>query len=134
MDKRKEDLIKRMPKFLYFEERFKRDGKNIMGRKLNLSEPPKLGNFLNCSPLLNKEQEQILFRRLNYLKYRALSTTGRSSRRAEGIGLGVVSRCSVGDSTWRCARTSGTSRRSTNGRRPIGNSCSKTPRVSWSSA
>lgn len=76
MNKRKEALLRRMPTFLYFEKSFKKNGTSIMKKRLSLASPSEPGNFLNCAPLLNKEQEQILFKKLNYLKYRALSTVG----------------------------------------------------------
>jgi RNA polymerase sigma factor (sigma-70 family) len=52
-----------------------------MAKKVELPPPPEPGNMWNCSALLNREQEQLLFRKYNYLKYRTvLAVVGNNWR------------------------------------------------------
>lgn len=75
MDQKRSSLLKRIPKFLYFEDCFRgSDGYKRMAKKVELPPPPEPGNMWNCSALLNREQEQLLFRKYNYLKYRTVLT------------------------------------------------------------
>lgn len=66
-----------IPKRFFFDESFERNG--FAGKILSdlpLSyEGVEHGNFLNCSPLLKKDQEFHLFRKYNYLRYRLVKLT-----------------------------------------------------------
>lgn len=73
MDGKRSGFLARVPKFLYFEDCFRgRDGYKRMAPRIELPTAPEPGNMWNCSPLLTREQEHLLFRKYNYLKYRCL--------------------------------------------------------------
>ena len=73
MDGKRSGFLVRVPKFLYFEDCFRgRDGYKRMAPRIELPAAPEPGNMWNCSPLLKREQEYLLFRKYNYLKYRCL--------------------------------------------------------------
>lgn len=75
------DRIKKIkesiPKKCFFEKCFELNGfptKILMDLKLS-TQGLEHNNILNCSVVLNKEQEYHLFRKYNYLKYRLLKLT-----------------------------------------------------------
>lgn len=76
-----EDRLRRIresiPKKFFFHESFEKNGRapHILADIPLSFEGVDHGNILNCSPLLNKEQELHLFIKLNYLRYRLIKLT-----------------------------------------------------------
>lgn len=65
-----------IPKKFFYEKSFDTSFRNKILSDINLDySKVDHGNILACSPLLNKDQEQHLFRKYNYLKYRLMKAT-----------------------------------------------------------
>lgn len=66
-----------IPKRFFFEDSFEKNGfpAKILANLPLRYDGVEHGNFLNCSPLLKKEQELHLFRKFNYLRYRLVKLT-----------------------------------------------------------
>lgn len=78
MDKkiRIQKIVDSIPKKFYFEKSFESSNRNKILENINLCyKKTKENNLFNCSPLLTREQELHLFRKLNYLKYRLTKLT-----------------------------------------------------------
>jgi RNA polymerase primary sigma factor len=78
MDKkiRIQKILDSLPKRFYFEKVFESSSRNKILEDINLCyKKTKENNLFNCSPLLTREQEKHLFRKLNYLKYRITKLT-----------------------------------------------------------
>jgi RNA polymerase sigma factor (sigma-70 family) len=78
MDKkiRIQKILDSLPKRFYFEKVFESSSRNKILEDINLCyKKTKENNLFNCSPLLTREQEEHLFRKLNYLKYRITKLT-----------------------------------------------------------
>jgi RNA polymerase primary sigma factor len=69
-------ILESIPKKFYFEKIFESSSRNKILSDINLCyKKTKENNLFNCSPLLTREQEKHLFRKLNYLKYRITKLT-----------------------------------------------------------
>jgi RNA polymerase sigma factor (sigma-70 family) len=78
-------IIQELPKRFYFEKSFEMPDRNKILKDINLCyKKSKSDDLLNCSPLLTKEQEFHIFRKLNYLKYRLLKTTKGFEKSKDG--------------------------------------------------
>jgi RNA polymerase sigma factor (sigma-70 family) len=77
MNKERIQKIKNsLPKKFYFDKSFESPDRNKILVDIELCyKKVEHNNILNCSPLLSKDQEYHLFRKLNYLKYRLLKKT-----------------------------------------------------------
>lgn len=65
-----------IPKKFYFDKSFEGSDRNKILADIKLCyKKVDHNNILNCSPLLSKDQEYHLFKKLNYLKYRLLKKT-----------------------------------------------------------
>lgn len=72
-----EKIKQSIPKYCFFEEIFEDSGfapKILAEIELNYATNQQ-GNLFNSSPVLKKDQEVHLFRKLNYLKYRLIKNT-----------------------------------------------------------
>jgi len=80
LDPRRRLLLDSAPESFIFEEYFKKNGTHIIRSKISLEtaglDP---SNMMKCSPVLNKDQEFILFRKYNYFRYRIISSIAGSS-------------------------------------------------------
>lgn len=76
MEERIERIKSVLPKKFFFEKEFESNHRNKILANVSLCyDKVEHNNILNCSPLLNKTQEQQLFRKYNYLKYRLCKLT-----------------------------------------------------------
>ena len=77
MNKERIQKIKNsLPKKFYFDKSFEGSDRNKILANVELCyKKVDHNNILNCSPLLSKDQEYHLFRKLNYIKYRLLKKT-----------------------------------------------------------
>lgn len=76
LEKRIQKIKLEIPKKFFFEKCFEQNNRNVILKNIDFSDAKiQAGNMLNCSPLLTKDQEQHLFRKYNYLKYRIKKLT-----------------------------------------------------------
>lgn len=82
MDKRRESLFLSVPEFFFFEEDFKKNGRDLANKKLVLDmSGMNPSEIMKCSPILTREQEFLLFRKFNYFKYRIVSAVAQRNWR-----------------------------------------------------
>jgi RNA polymerase sigma factor (sigma-70 family) len=88
---RKEKIKKLLPVKYFYEESFEKNrNKILVDLKL---EGINDSNLFKCGPLLNKEQEHQIFRKLNYLKYRLFKLTNLNISRLRENSVSDIEKC-----------------------------------------